>query len=164
MGHTLVLLLVCLHHLLVCLLAHFTHSFAGGTVNYQMAIYSVFFFILDHIALSLRIVFIVQSFPGDFSYLLETFSLPFPFSFSFSHRWKYIEPSLKTAWKMLGNGLAKGDTFFFLHPNIEEKKGKNRENEKKDSKKKSNKKVLEKWGRNSLFLKATALNTDLFPQ
>ena len=45
---------------------------------------------------------------------------------------------------MLGNGLAKGDTFFFLHPNIEEKKGKNRENEKKDSKKKSNKKVLEK--------------------
>jgi len=50
LGHSLVRLLVPSHRSLVCSLAHFAHSLARGTVNYYMAILSVFFLIFDRSA------------------------------------------------------------------------------------------------------------------
>ena len=44
LGHLLVHTLICLHHSHVC----FAQSDACGTVNNLMAIFSVFFSILDH--------------------------------------------------------------------------------------------------------------------
>ena len=41
---------ICSHRSLVHSLAHFTHSLAHGTVNYKMAIHSVFLSILAHSA------------------------------------------------------------------------------------------------------------------
>ena len=54
LGHSLVHLLICLHHSLICsallpsVTCSITHSLACGKVNDKMAFLSVFFAVLDH--------------------------------------------------------------------------------------------------------------------